>query len=230
MTHDRTAEIADRLGVHPRWLPETPHAERILEQVEAGSCHLEHRGHRQPPFLVFNDGGAMELPTVRWMKTSRGTRLASVSEHHDENRTTHYDVCGTVDTILDIVKTGGDPSQLGPLYDDIEAMIRRMSSRRDEYDSFLSEIGELLARELPEVRRKPVEPAFSWLAQLRESAGGEGERTIELAEAVRDVAQYLEYSLTDMRRIAVRVEALYREIKGLRNWSVEESRAEDDRS
>jgi hypothetical protein len=223
--------IAAALDVNGRWIPGVEHGEKILDEVRAGNCHIEHRGHRTPPLLVFNDGGAMELPSVRWMETARGMRLASVSDTHGEHSTTHYDVCGTVDTIERILADHRDRAAILPLLDDIEAMIRRMASRRAEYERFVEEVRRAL--EAP-VRRKEVEPAYAQLAGLRSMvAAAEGATgsdaaadggIVELAEQVRDIAQYLEYALTDHREIAVGINRLYRNLRGRRNWDAIESR------
>ena len=96
-------EIAKKLGVNLRWLPSVEHAEKIAEWIERGRCHIEHRGHRHPPLLVFEDGGSMEVPSVRWANTNGDFKLTSISETHSKDKTTHYDVCGTIDTIKDAV-------------------------------------------------------------------------------------------------------------------------------
>jgi hypothetical protein len=213
--------IAAALDVNGRWIPGVEHGEKILDEVRAGNCHIEHRGHRTPPLLVFNDGGAMELPSVRWMETARGMRLASVSDTHGEHSTTHYDVCGTVDTIERILADHRDRAAILPLLDDIEAMIRRMASRRAEYERFVEEVRRAL--EAP-VRRKEVEPAYGHLGELRSMvAAGDNGAIVELAERVRDIAQYLEYALTDHRNIAVEISRLYRNLRGRRNWDLLES-------
>lgn len=223
----RRDDIARELDVNPRWLPPQEHAEKILQWVEEGRCHIEHRGHRRAPVVVFNDGGAMELPTVRWMETSRGWRLASIGDEHTEEQTSHYDVCGTVDAIEEAIEGEPELEGLQSLLDDIEHMLRRMKSRRDEYEAFVSGVREALDRQ---VRRKEVSPAYGWLDELREmldrSPGrvqAEREEIVEKAEAVRDVAQFLEYSLTDFKEIALQIHRLYEEVKGARNWSHDEN-------
>ncbi len=220
-------QIAEQLDVNPRWLPPEKHAERILEWVEKGRCHIEHRGHGNAPVLVFNDGGAMELPTVRWMETPRGWRLASVGDEHTEQQTSHYDVCGTVDVIEEAIEGEPDLEGLQDLLDDIEHMLRRMKSRRDEYEDYVSGVREALESE---IRRKEVSPAYDWLDELRQmlnrppqAVQEDREEIVEKAEAVRDVAQFLEYSLRDFKDIALEINRLYREVQGARNWSEEEN-------
>ncbi|MFP3903385.1 MAG: hypothetical protein ACLFWB_03985 [Armatimonadota bacterium] len=226
----RTDDIACELDVNPRWLPPQEHAEKILEWVEEGRCHIEHRGHKKAPILVFDDGGAMELPTVRWMETPRGWRLASIGDEHTEQQTSHYDVCGTVDIIEEAIEGEPDLEGLQDLLDDIEHMLRRMKSRRDEYEAFVSGVRKALESE---VRRKEVEPAYGWLDELREmldrppqEVQEDREKIVEKAEAVREVAQFLEYSLTDFREIALQIHRLYEEVRGARNWSQEENERE----
>lgn len=219
-------EIAKKLDVNPRWLPPQDHAEKILQWVQEGRCHIQHQGHRKAPVLVFNDGGSMELPTVRWKDTPRGWRLVSVGSDHSDRQTTHYDVCGTVDHIEEAIEGEPELEGLQDLLDDIEHMLGRMKSRRDEYEDFVAKVREALEKD---VRKKPVAPACDRLDELRQAlAAGPDEvkknreDITETAEAVRDVAQFLEYALRDYRDIALAIHRLYEEVRGGRNWSQEE--------
>ena len=218
-------DIAARLGVRSDWLPALEHATRIHEAVAVGMAYIEHRGHRKAPLLIFNDGGAMELPSVRWLETERGARLASVTDEHSSEQTTHYDVCGTVDTILDAVKHNKDLLPLLPLLDDIQSMIERMHRRRTEYEQFREQADSILNRA---VRDKGLEPAYVWLDELRDrfsddrvggEAGGDSAAIVETIEAVRDIAQFLEYSLSDYRKMAVEILTLIETVRGGRDWS-----------
>jgi hypothetical protein len=55
-----------------RWLPPSPHRERIVRYLRAGRAHLlpgdEAAGSAPaaPPLVQFEDGGVMPLPVVRW--------------------------------------------------------------------------------------------------------------------------------------------------------------------
>jgi hypothetical protein len=216
-------QLAEHLGVSPRWLPESNDAEKIAEWVERGRCHIEHRGHKNAPLLVFEDGGIMELPTVRWAQTSRGWCLVSVDKTHSAQKTTHSDVCGTIDRIKAAMKDEPNWEGLHELLDDIEHMIRRMDRRREEYDGFVADLQSILSRA---VRRKPVAPAFDWLEKLREELS-QDPATVrsnraainETAESVRDVAQFLEYALEDYRAMAQELDERVRRIKGARTWA-----------
>jgi hypothetical protein len=229
----RLGEIASELGVQSRWMPTLEHAEKIREAVAFGMAYIEHRGHRMTPLLVFNDGGAMELPTIRWIETSRGGRLASVSDTHSSEQTTHYDVCGTSDTILEAVNRDGDLEPLLPFLDDIQAMIGRMHSRRAEYEQFVENVRSEL--DAP-IRRKEVDSAYNWLDELRrkfrdgstvqnavttdEDRDPRIAEIVDIVESVRDIAQYLEYSLADYRKIALRVSSHFNTVRGGRDWSL----------
>ena len=227
-------ELAERLGVHERWLPSVEHAEKIAEWVALGRCHIEHQGHRNAPILVFEDGGAMELPTVRWKNTVRGWCLVSSTDVHTEEKTTHYDVCGTIDAIKSAIDGEPETGGLREFLDDVEHMIGRMKGRRDEYERFTEDVRRLI--ESP-VRGKPVEPASGLLASLHETLArdpsavkAERAAIFEKAEAVRDIAQHLEYSLADYRDMVMELERLCREIRGARRWHVHDENAADNRT
>ena len=231
--------IAEELGVHERWLPPVEHARKISGAIARGVCHIEHRGHRLAPLLVFDDGGAMELPSVRWKKTDRGDRLTSVSTEHSSDQTTHYDVCGTIDSIEAALerfvaeeRTVGEDEVYAPIeidgatldsyLTDIDHMISRMKRRRDEYEQFVAEAHDLLERG---VRRKKVEPATHLIADLRSmleepSIAEDAKRRefVEKIERVRDIAQFLEYSLSDYKEIALDLLAHIDQIRGGRVW------------
>ena len=68
-----------------RWLPSPPHREEILKVIEAGRAHIEERGHNVPPLLIFEDGGAIELPRVRHRVTRRGMQLAADDDATSNN-------------------------------------------------------------------------------------------------------------------------------------------------
>lgn len=212
--------ISERLGIHRRWLPESPHAEKIAEWVDAGRCHIVHRGHSAAPLLVFVDGGSMELPTVRWAETGRGWCLVSVAGEHSAEQTTHYDVCGTVDAIKSAVERGEIKLDLRNLLDDIEHMIGRMAKRSDEYSRFFADLQRLLEKD---TRRPSAMTAAGHLAQLRnELTPGSSDINVEtilkIAEEVRAVAQSLEDSLSDCREIAREAAGYLRTIQGGRSW------------
>ncbi len=49
-----------------RWLPPSPHRERILRFLRSGRADLLPASPDEPPRIQFEDGGVMLLPTVRW--------------------------------------------------------------------------------------------------------------------------------------------------------------------
>ena len=63
-------KMEDILDVNRKWLPPSPHREEILKAVESGAAYIKERGHNIPPLLVFEDGGVIELPKVRYEKTT----------------------------------------------------------------------------------------------------------------------------------------------------------------
>lgn len=90
------AERAAALPGEPawsRWLPPSPHRERILRLLQSGGAHLltpdelvvlrgESRapGADEPPFVQFSDGGVIALPRVRWSDEVRNFYAADASE------------------------------------------------------------------------------------------------------------------------------------------------------
>lgn len=224
---EKQKAVAQILEDNRRWLPPSPHAEKMAEAVASGRCHIQHRGHGQAPLLVFFDGGVMQLPTVRWCDTTRGWRLIAESDEHTENQTTHLDVCGTVDAIEQAIEGEPQLEGLDELCEDIKHMLGRLVRRRQEYEQFVAQVGEALEWE---VRKKPVEPGHENLEKLRamlaespDWVAEHREQVVETAEAVRDVAQYLEYCLTDHKKIALRLHELYEQVRGARKWDDEEA-------
>ena len=215
-------QIAEKLGVSLRWLPSAEHAGKIAEWIERGRCHIAHRGHGNAPLLIFEDGGSMEVPSVRWANINGDFNLISISETHSNDKTTHYDVCGTIDTIKEAIADAPELGGLQELLNDVEHMILRMNSRRDEYERFVDGIQNLLGRK---IRRKAVHPASAHLSELRQVFSMDAETVksrhdyiVDKAEAVRDVAQFLEYSLEDYREMVLEIERVCREIRGARSW------------
>ncbi len=83
------AETAAELPGQPawaRWLPPSPHRERILRYLRAGRAHLLPAGDAgesqdRPPLLQFEDGGVMPLPVVRWSEDVRNFYPADAPPH-----------------------------------------------------------------------------------------------------------------------------------------------------
>ncbi len=57
--------------VDNRWLPPSPHREEVLRVIRIGRAHVEERGHNVPPLLIYEDGGTMELPRVRFAEVRK---------------------------------------------------------------------------------------------------------------------------------------------------------------
>lgn len=208
-----------------RWMPPSPHREAVLQSIEQGRAHIEDRGHGVPALLIFEDGGAMELPKVRYMETHRGMQFVAVEDDAIAEGTKHPDVCGSIDELKkrlaeepDIAAT--DPDRLTGLLDHVHAMLSRMQRRREAYEEFDREMAEL-NRRLAGIEGPDPGPALEQLDAIRHLLRDAPEQTDEifdLAEAVRDVASRLEKCLYAHRDTAIRIGALYDHIKGRRQW------------
>jgi len=67
-----------------RWLPPSPHRERILRYLSAGRAHLAPPAagaEEGPPLIQFEDGGLMPLPVVRWSEEVRNFHPADAPPH-----------------------------------------------------------------------------------------------------------------------------------------------------
>jgi hypothetical protein len=69
-----------------RWLPPSPHRERILRYLRSGRAHLlpddgDGAGRALPPLVQFEDGGVMPLPVVRWSEDVRNFYPADAPPH-----------------------------------------------------------------------------------------------------------------------------------------------------
>jgi hypothetical protein len=77
---EREVQAAALLPGEPewaRWLPPSPHRERILRYLRVGRAHLlPTQDKDQPPLLQFEDGGVMPLTWVRWSEEVRNFYLA----------------------------------------------------------------------------------------------------------------------------------------------------------
>jgi hypothetical protein len=65
---DRIREIVERWG---EWLPPDPHRRWVLDQVIKGRASIIHPDEDAPPLLLYEDGGSMVLPQVRWTGEGR---------------------------------------------------------------------------------------------------------------------------------------------------------------
>ena len=210
-----------------RWMPPSPHRERILHEIAIGAAHIVERGHNVPPLLAFEDGGVFELPRVRLEETRRGLQLTVSDEAAGAGETRFYDVCSTVDEILGQVgeQHALDPAEMTALLDDIRYMIGRMAWRSQQYVAFFETIRataeQALALPRPDHASAPIR-----LERLRadldawSTVDGEDsqERVVASAEHARTLAQELEDYLAQCRQLAIDIHNTYAEIKGGRQW------------
>lgn len=193
------------LDVNRKWLPPSPHVEKVLEMVEQGAAFIEKRGHHEPPLVMFEDGGVIELPKVRYEETYRGMQLVSSDEASSDGVTRFRDVCGCVDHIKGTLQDHPEQVQLDPqifdqLLDHALYMIDRMSKRQKVYAQFAADVITACAK-LP----TPPDPAMASSA----------------AEDVRHVASNQERCLREYKDLAMKINAIYREIRGARRWEEE---------
>ncbi|MEW6356485.1 MAG: hypothetical protein AB1696_09175 [Planctomycetota bacterium] len=219
-----TTEIPDE-----RWMPPSPHREEILKQIERGRCHIEERGHGVAPLLVFEDGGVIELPKVRYRNTRRGMQLAAAEEDAPEEQTRFSDVCGTLDELKGLLKeqpglAKSDPARLIGLLNHAAYMIRRMQRRREHYRKFARDVADLCRRMAdiegpdPTEALQKLDAIRSFLAERPESVSGGIEELYALAEGVRDAANALEKCLAGNKEAAIEIGEAYETIKGGRTW------------
>jgi len=219
------------LDVNRRWLPPSPHVEKVIEAVQAGSAHIQKRGHHEPPLIMFEDGGVMELPKVRYAETHRGMQLISSDKAGREGVTKHRDVCGCVDEIKGVLHDDrqsieADPHIFDQLLDHALYMVSRMNKREEEYRKFAADVIALCTQiprgPDPAMASNSAEEIKAILHNHPEDMGKYTDLLNQLAEDVRHVASNQEKCLGDYKRLAVRVNKLYREVKGARNWEKEE--------
>ncbi|MGI6367069.1 MAG: hypothetical protein ACOX2L_01705 [Anaerolineae bacterium] len=208
-----------------RWMPPSPHRERILEALQSGAAHLVDQGHRLPPLLVFEDGGMIPLPRVRLAATRRGPQLVAAEESDSPGMTRFYDVCGSIDEILGQVREGRarDPEEMAGLLRDIGYMVARLGRREEQYRAFLQAVQAAVkagfAQLPPDAQQAPER-----LARLGAALGLEGAPPGDVAtitscaEEVRALAQALEDHLARMREVAAEVHRAYQAVRGARNW------------
>ncbi|MFO8079452.1 MAG: hypothetical protein R6V07_04005 [Armatimonadota bacterium] len=226
---DRKQETIERWG---EWLPPDPHREWVLDQVSKGRASIVCPDEDAPPLLLYEDGGSMVLPTVRWAGEGRPWSAGEpeIDESGERRNTKYYDVCSSVDEFRDHVAEGperlaDERENIDRLFDDIRHMIGRMYRRQREYTEFADRlrkiIEELEAVEI--VDRAPSDEGLAQIERLLDSdAPAAPERLNELAEQVRDVASRQEQRLREHKAAALAVLEAYREVKGPRDWSEDE--------
>jgi hypothetical protein len=217
----------DILDVNKAWLPPSPHVERVVEMVVRGRAHIEDRGHELPPLVVFEDGGAIELPNVRYIDTHRGIEIVSAAGSSGADITKHPDVCGCIDELRGLA--GENPDNIGSstehfrkLVADALYMVDRMRKRLDDYNQFFAEIIEAASKQenLPDAQmaHQSSEAIFKMLEDIKSGSNADIEELFRLAEQIRDVAARQEAALYSMRDRSIAIGDLYSKIKGSRNW------------
>lgn len=227
--------MPDEPIVAEHWLPPSPHREAVLEYLRDGRAHLVERGHRVPPLLVFEDGGAIELPRVRYQMTRRGMALVAAEGEVPPEETRFYDVCGCVDEFKGrlrekVTLDAEERAYLERLLEDACRMIQRMERRRERYEQFAQRLAALAA-ELQtklEARRwatlgeasTQVEEMKTLLEASERVDEALRERLERLAEGVRAVADALEGALSAGKEAALAALAEYEAVRGGRAWQL----------
>jgi len=209
-----------------RWLPPSPHRERVLALIAAGRAHIEEQGHRKPPLLVHEDGGVLELPLVRI--GSNGV-VAESKPDVLTRLTKHSDVCGCIDDIEAWLKEDPagperDPERLNVLLGDAVYMCRRMARRLDAYREWSEQVAAVV-EQMQGIAGPDTGGIDDHAERLRQqAAAGAGttakgmEEMVAGAEVIRELANELERTLRRHRDAATELGALFQLVKGARNW------------
>ncbi|HET6383399.1 MAG TPA: hypothetical protein VFJ58_08420 [Armatimonadota bacterium] len=217
------------LDPNDRWLPPSPHREKLLEIVAKGRGHIEEQGHGLPPLLVYEDGGTMELPLFRWIDGEAVAGGGSDPGH----RTTHFlDVCGSIDELKRILTddpgiASRDPARLNRLLEDALYMIHRMDRRLEQYHDFCENV-ESQIRRMELCIGVDWEPAEQSAAIIRQALTDRPaaipknlKKLFEEAEKIRNVASGLEEALYLLRDACIEIFTLYEEVRGARQWKMQ---------
>jgi hypothetical protein len=220
---ERVEGIVAEVDLDERWLPPSPHREAIVAFIRKGRAHVEDRGHGIPPMVLFEDGGAMELPLIRM--TPDGKSFFAVQGEAAARQTKHPDVCGTVDEFKKAVAAGtSDGASLLGLVKDACHMIGRMQRRREQYQGYAAAVAAVTEK-LKAIQGPDAQEAFAKAEALRSVLQGSPgeiaqrrEEIISLAEGIRRVAGAMEKTLYAHRDLAIELDELYAEVKGARKW------------
>jgi len=212
--------------IENRWFPPSPHKEAVMEFINKGRAHIEERGHNNPPLLVFEDGGVMELPRARYKDGNFSPDEASPVSR----QTSYSDVCGTIDELKMLLEkqpeiTESNPSRLFELIDDVCYLLSRMQRRRENY-SEAAEMASAVVEQLKQVKGPDVSVAYEKADKIKDFIKSEPEKVLEkldnlftLAEGMRDVANRMEQEiLYAYRDLFIELGSIYAQIKGSRNW------------
>lgn len=231
-------EIARAWG---KWLPPSPHREAVIDFVARGRASIVQSAPEQPPLLMFEDGGSMELPKVRYGDKGPFYHADRPEQRvrADYRATQYSDVCGSLNELKRIFaeepqQAVQEPAYLQSLIEDARYMMGRMYRRQREYNEFAEALATL-HREMAEVPiqdRAPADEALDEIERmLRDdpgSAEANKERPDELVEQARAVANGQEGRLREHKAVALRVRRAYLTVKGARDWSKEESETEEE--
>lgn len=225
-----SSDASRTVDFDPKWLPGSPHREAILESLTDGIAHVEEQGHGKPPVLVFQDGGLIPLPLVRYAETARGMQLVAGDVPDAPDQTKHRDVCGSIDEFKtrlteDPGKAYAEKSQLLMLLHDVGHMLGRLQARRETYEVFVRELRALCDAMSAADRPDPAVASSQIRGLIERVEHSDAEAFVSardemfaLAEAVRDVANRQERCIGRHKECAIQVDRLYREIKGRRMW------------
>ena len=221
------------------WLPPSPHREAIFDWVEHGAASIVQGAPDEPPLLLFEDGGSMELSKARIADTPRESFQhadPAWQRVHGKHRATQYsEVCNTIDELKRLFaeepwRVEADPKYIQSLIEDARYMVARMYLRQSEYERFGTYLDSVLCQRISEAPLQPRAPADEGLDEIERIVTddlsapiGQKERLDELAEQVRLVAQGQEKCLRERRRVALATWRAYADIKGPRDWSDGES-------
>lgn len=210
------------MNIENRWFPPSPHKEAVLEFLNKGRAHIEERGHNMPPLLVFEDGGVMELPRVRYKDGQ-----FFPDESSPVSRQTNYnDVCGTINEFKNILENQPEKTErLFELLDDVCYLLSRMQRRRENYKQAVEAVGSVYER-LKEIKGPDVIDAYQKAEELKSFISAKPSQIKEkldelftLAEGIRDVANHMEQeALYPYRDLFIELGKIYFQIKGSRAW------------
>ena len=220
-----------------RWMPPSPHRERIIEELETGRLTLRERGHGLPPVVVHEDGGHIDLPDIRW----NGTRWRLADKPSAGGRQTAYsDVCGCSFEAAEIIGQADalserDVTRIRELEHDVDYMVGRMDRRLQKYSDFAASL-ESIARKIGEITRPDpgdVGEYFEEAAKLlREGPldSNSKDRLADLTERTRLVAQAQEDTMKEKKDLAIQALLAFEALRGARNWdeAIEEVRSSNE--
>ena len=211
--------------VASRWMPPSPHREKIIEELETGRLTLRERGHGLPPVVEHEDGGYIDLPDIRW----NGTRWKRAESPSVNGRQTAYsDVCGCSFEAASIIDAGDvlsaeDVARIRELEQDVEYMVDRMDRRLEKYSDFVARL-ESLAGEIREIARPDPDDVRKYFAEASallqpgKLEPDSKKRLANLTEQVRLVAQAQEDTMKEKKLLAIKALSAFEDLRGARNW------------